>query len=77
VVLSKDHLRKLISAIALPCKACVDVYFGGVYWYRRDAEGCNWGVAIMNGAGDHTACLDCVRAAKAELRHRYAIADEA
>ncbi len=76
-VLSKQYLRKLVSALALPCAACADVFFGGVYWYRRDEEGCNWGVAIMNGAGDHAGCLACMHAGKAELRRRYSIADEA
>lgn len=77
LVMPKDHLRKMISAIALPCAACADVYFGGVYWIRRDAGGCNWGVAIMNGAGDYEGCLECVEAGREELRRRYAIVDEA
>jgi hypothetical protein len=77
LVMSKDYVRRLISAIALPCAACADVYFGGVYWHRRGADGANWGVAIMNGAGDHQGCLDCVQAAREELRRRYAIVDEA
>jgi hypothetical protein len=75
-VMSKDYLRRLISAIALPCESCVDVYFGGVYWHRRDREGANWGVAIMNGAGDHGGCLACVQDAREALRARYSIADE-
>ena len=77
LVMSKEYVRRLISAIALPCAACEDVYFGGVYWHRRGADGANWGVAIMNGAGDHQGCLDCVQAAREELRRRYAIVDEA
>lgn len=76
-VLPKEHLRKLISAVALPCPACADVYFGGVYWHRRDAGGCNWSVGIMNGDGDREACLAAVLVARTELRRRYAIADEA
>ena len=76
LVMSKEYVRRLISAIALPCAACEDVYFGGVYWHRRGADGANWGVAIMNGAGDHQGCLDCVQAAREELRRRYAIVDE-
>ncbi len=77
IVMSKDYLRRLVSAIALPCAACTDVYFGGVYWHRRDADGANWGVAIMNGDGDHAGCLACVHAGREALRRRYAIVDEA
>ena len=76
-VMSKDYLRHLVSAIAQPCAACADVYFGGVYWHRRGPDGANWGVAIMNGAGDHDGCLACVHAGREDLRRRYAIADEA
>ena len=76
-VMTKDYLRRLISAITLPCAACADVYFGGIYWHRRGADGANWGVAIMNGAGDHEACLACVHAAREDLRRRYSIVDEA
>ena len=76
-ILPKEHLRKLISAVALPCAACVDVFFGGVYWHPRDAGGCNWSAGIMNGAGDYDGCLACVLEAKSELRRRYAIEDEA
>jgi hypothetical protein len=76
-VLPKDHLRKLVSAIAQGCPGCADVYFGGVFWHPRDAGGCNWSVGIMSGPGDHAACRAGVLAAKAALRHRYAIADEA
>ncbi len=76
-VMPKDYLRRLISALALPCDECADVYFGGVYWHRRDADGANWGVAIMNGAGDHDACSACVLAAKEDLRRRFSIVDEA
>lgn len=76
-IMSKDYLRRLISAITLPCDACADVYFGGVYWHRRGEDGANWGVAIMNGAGDHAGCLACVRAAREDLRRRFSIVDEA
>jgi hypothetical protein len=76
-VMSKDYLRRLISAVALPCSACADVYFGGVYWHRRGADGANWGVAIMSGAGDCDGCLACVHAGREALRRRYAIVDEA
>ena len=76
-ILPKEHLRKLISAVALPCAACVDVFFGGVYWHPRDAGGCNWSVGIMNGAGDYDGCMDCVLEAKTELRRCFAIEDEA
>ena len=76
-VLPKEHLRKLISAAAQSCAACVDVYFGGVYWHPRDAGGCNWSVGIMGGGGDHAGCLAGVLVVKDELRRRYAIADEA
>ena len=76
-VLPKEHLRKLISAFALPCAACVDVFFGGVYWHPRDAGGCNWSVGIMSGCGDRDACMACVLEAKTELRRRFAIEDEA
>ncbi len=77
LVMGKDYLRRLVSAIALPCEACADVYFGGVYWHRRGPDGANWGVAIMNGAGDHAGCLACVHDAREALRRRYAIVDEA
>jgi hypothetical protein len=76
-VMSKDYLRRLVSAIALPCAECEDVYFGGVYWHRRGADGANWGVAVMNGAGDHAGCLACVNEALEALRRRFAIVDEA
>jgi hypothetical protein len=76
-IMTRDYLRRLISAIALPCERCADVFFGGVYWHRRDAAGANWGVAIMNGAGDFDGCLACVAAAREDLRRRYAIVDEA
>jgi len=75
-VMSKDYLRRMISAVALPCEACADVFFGGVYWHRRGADGANWGVAIMNGAGDYPGCTACVFEAKEDLRRRYAIVDE-
>jgi len=76
-VMSRDYLRRMISAIALPCAACADVYFGGVYWHRRDADGANWGVAIMNGAGDHAGCTACVHEGREDLRRRFSITDEA
>jgi hypothetical protein len=76
-VMTRDYLRRMISAIALPCAACADVYFGGVYWHRRDASGANWGVAIMNGSGDFDGCLECVAGAREELRRLYSIVDEA
>ena len=76
-VMTRDYLRRMISAIALPCESCADVFFGGVYWHRRDAAGANWGVAIMNGTGDFDGCLECVAAAREELRRLYSIVDEA
>jgi hypothetical protein len=76
-VMTRDYLRRMISAIALPCASCADVFFGGVYWHRRDADGANWGVAIMNGTGDFDGCLECVAAAREELRRLYSIVDEA
>ena len=76
-VMTRDYIRRMISAIALPCTACADVYFGGVYWHRRDASGANWGVAIMNGSGDFDGCLECVAGAREELRRLYSIVDEA
>lgn len=76
-VMTRDYLRRMISAIALPCDNCVDVFFGGVYWHRRDAAGANWGVAIMNGTGDFDGCLECVGAAREQLRRLYSIVDEA
>lgn len=75
-VLPREHLRKLVSVIAQVCAACNDVYFGGVYWHPRDAGGCNWSVSIMNGHGDHVACLAAVESACDELRRHYAIVDE-
>ena len=75
-VMTRDYLRRMISAIALPCASCADVFFGGVYWHRRDADGANWGVAIMNGSGDFDGCLECVAAAREELRRLYSIVDE-
>ena len=76
-VMTRDYLRRMISAIALPCDSCVDVFFGGVYWHRRDEAGANWGVAIMNGTGDFDGCLECVGAAREQLRRLYSIVDEA
>ena len=76
-VMTRDYLRRMVSAIALPCHACADVFFGGVYWHRRDAAGANWGVAIMNGSGDFDGCLACVAGAREELRRLYSIVDEA
>jgi tryptophan 2,3-dioxygenase len=76
-VMTREYIRRMISAIALPCAACADVYFGGVYWHQRDASGANWGVAIMNGTGDFDGCLGCVASAREELRRLYAIVDEA
>lgn len=76
LVMTRDYVRRMISAIALPCPACADVFFGGVYWHKRDATGANWGVAIMNGHGDFDGCLACVAEARDELRRLYAIVDE-
>lgn len=76
-VMTRDYIRRMISAIALPCSSCADVYFGGVYWHKRDANGANWGVAIMNGSGDFDGCLECVAVAREQLRRLYAIVDEA
>lgn len=76
-VMTRDYLRRMISAIARPCEACADVYFGGVYWHARDASGANWGVDISNGTGDFDGCLECVAAAREDLRRRYSIVDEA
>ena len=75
--MTRDYIRRMISAVALPCAACADVFFGGVYWHRRDADGANWGVAIMNGDGDHDGCLACVADTREELRRLYSIVDEA
>ena len=75
-VMTRDYIRRMISAIALPCAACADVYFGGVYWHKRDASGANWGVAIMNGTGDFDGCLACVASAREDLRRLYSIVDE-
>ena len=75
-VMTRDYIRRMISAVALPCEACADVFFGGVFWHPRDADGANWGVAIMNGTGDFDGCLECVASARAELRRLYAIVDE-
>jgi hypothetical protein len=76
-VMTRDYIRRMISAIALPCDSCADVFFGGVFWHKRDAARANWGVAIMNGAGDFNGCLACVAEAREELRRLYSIADEA
>ena len=75
-VMTREYIRRMISAIALPCEACADVYFGGVYWHARDASGANWGVAIMNGSGDYDGCLACVASQREELRRLYSIVDE-
>jgi hypothetical protein len=75
-VMTRDYLRRMISAIALPCASCADVYFGGVYWHQRDASGANWGVAIMDGSGDFDGCLECVASAREELRRLYSVVDE-
>jgi hypothetical protein len=66
-----------VGPVALPCDACADVFFGGVYWHKRDSDGANWGVAIMNGTGDFDGCLECVAGAREELRRLYSIIDEA
>ena len=76
-VMTRAYVRRMISAIALPCASCADVFFGGVFWHPRDAAGANWGVAIMNGSGDFDGCLECVAAAREELRRLYSIVDEA
>ena len=76
-VMTRDYLRRMISAVARTCPACADVYFGGVYWHRRDASGANWGVDVANGEGDYAACLASMAAAREDLRRRYSIADEA
>jgi hypothetical protein len=76
-VMTREYIRRLISAIALPCAACADVFFGGVYWHPRDAAGANWGCAIMNGGGDFDGCLECVASARDGLRRLYSVADEA
>jgi hypothetical protein len=49
---------------------------GSVFWHPRDASGANWGVDIANGTGDFDGCLDCVAAAREQLRRLYAIVDE-
>ncbi|MEO5688252.1 MAG: hypothetical protein ABIR54_12910 [Burkholderiaceae bacterium] len=76
-IMTRDYIRRMISAVALPCDACADVFFGGVYWHKRDSDGANWGVAIMNGTGDFDGCLECVAGAREELRRLYSIIDEA
>ena len=76
LVMTRDYIRRMISAIALPCDACADVYFGSVYWHPRDDGGANWGVDIVNGTGDFTGCLECVATAREQLRRLYAIVDE-
>ena len=76
-VMTREYIRRMISAIALPCEACADVFFGGVFWHKRDADGANWGVAIMNGTGDFDGCLECVAGAREELRRLYSIVDGA
>jgi len=76
LVMTRDYIRRMISAVALPCAVCADVYFGSVYWHRRDADGANWGVDIVNGTGDFDGCLECVAAAREELRRLYSIVDE-
>ena len=75
-VMTRDYIRRMISAIALPCEACADVFFGGVYWHPREAGGANWSVAIMNGSGDFDGCLACVAGARDELRRLYSVVDE-
>ena len=75
-VMTRDYIRRMISAIALPCDNCAHVFFGGVFWHQRDAAGANWGVAIMNGTGDFDGCLACVASVREELRRLYAVVDE-
>lgn len=75
-IMTRDYIRRMISAIALPCDSCADVFFGGVFWHPRDAAGANWGVAIMSGTGDFDGCTQCVAAAREELRRLYSIVDE-
>jgi hypothetical protein len=76
LVMTRDYIRRMVSAIALPCAACADVYFGSVYWHRRDSNGANWGVDIVNGTGDFDGCLECVAVAREDLRRLYSIVDE-
>ena len=76
-IMTRDYIRRMISAIALPCASCADVFFGGVFWHKRDADGANWGVAIMSGSGDFDGCLECVASAREDLRRLYSIVDEA
>ncbi len=76
-VMTRDYIRRMISAIALPCETCANVFFGAVYWHARDVDGANWGVDIMNGSGDQDACLACVADAREQLRRLYALVDEA
>jgi hypothetical protein len=76
LVMTRDYIRRMVSAIALPCAECADVYFGSVFWHPRDASGANWGVDIANGTGDFGGCLDCVAAAREDLRRLYAIVGE-
>jgi hypothetical protein len=77
LVLPKDYLRRLVSALATACDACTDVYFGGVYWHPRDAGGANWNVAIMSGEGDRAACMAKVQEPCEALRRRFSVIDEA
>ena len=76
LVMTRDYIRRMVSAIALPCAECADVYFGSVFWHRRDGDGANWGVDIVNGTGDFDGCLECVAIARADLRRLYSIVDE-
>ena len=76
LVMTRDYIRRMVSAIAMPCDECADVYFGSVYWHRRDKGGANWGVDIVNGTGDFAGCLECVAIAREALRRLYSIVDE-
>ena len=76
LVMTRDYIRRMVSAIAMPCDECADVYFGSVYWHRRDGGGANWGVDIVNGTGDFAGCLECVATAREDLRRLYSIVDE-
>ena len=75
LVLSKDHVQRLVRALAQTCPSCDNTYFGGVYWHEPDEMGCNWSVSTMNGP-DFQGCFDEIQAGAISLRQAYSIPDE-
>ena len=75
LILPKQHIHRLIRALAQPCPDCEATYFGGVFWHERDEGGCNWSVSTMSWS-KWPACLEHIRDAALQLRAHYSIPDE-